>query len=241
MTATIVRDVMQVCRSGHVITVRLRSHPEQACSRCDRCGAPTFSRCPTCAKDLPGGLPVPGLLPIGELRAPEHCPSCGSPFPWCRQAPSPTRAASLDVLEPLLRRVPHMARQLRDRQQSRPTLHVQDVLDLQDLVRAVLALHFDNVYPECRTPAYAAGTRIDYLLEPAQVAVCCKLTCAGLTEKDLLAQLTEDGAYYERRGSCAALVCYVHDPGQFLPKPTQFEASAQRICGETEVRCVIGV
>ena len=57
------QDVMQVCLNGHVITDRLRGRPEHALSRCDRCGAPTLYRCPTCGRELPGARGVPGLEP----------------------------------------------------------------------------------------------------------------------------------------------------------------------------------
>ena len=42
---------------------------------------------------------------------------------------------------------------------------------LDDLMRAVLPLHFDDVRPQGRTPHYAAGTRTDFLLAPERVAV----------------------------------------------------------------------
>ena len=68
-----VRDVMQVCRNGHVITDRLHGSPESAAPRCDRCGAATLDCCPTCGHAVPGAVPLPGLVPVGHARPPAFC------------------------------------------------------------------------------------------------------------------------------------------------------------------------
>src|SRR5436305_11091551 len=117
-TDTAGRDVMQVCRNGHVITDRLRGSPDSAAERCDRCGAATLDRCPTCGWVLPGSAPPPGLVPVGRRQPPAYCCVCGAAFPWTRR-PTPAPPA-LAILETLLRRLPRAVRQLRSRHGTRP-------------------------------------------------------------------------------------------------------------------------
>src|SRR5262249_28045203 len=166
------QDVMQVCHNGHVITDLLRSHPERGRDHCERCGAQTLCQCPTCGQELPGAIPVPGLLPVGEGQPPRHCSRCGAAFPWAR----PTThffAGPLAGLEVWLRRLPHAIRQLRNRQGTRPPFRVEDERDLEDLLRALLSL-VSEVRPVTRTPSYAPGTRIDLLMVPERHVVVAK-------------------------------------------------------------------
>src|SRR5437763_1122691 len=138
-------DVMQVCVNGHVITDLLYSQPDTGRTHCDRCGAATLERCRTCGRELPGAIPVPGLIPVGERRPPQHCPTCGASFPWSARPGRAWQPAPLAVLEGKLRRLPLVARQLRCRHGERPPFRVDDGYDLEDLVRALLPLHFDDV------------------------------------------------------------------------------------------------
>jgi hypothetical protein len=62
------QDVMQVCLNGHVITDLADLHPERRRTACDRCGAATIDRCPTCGTKLPGAASVPGLATVGTRR-----------------------------------------------------------------------------------------------------------------------------------------------------------------------------
>src|ERR1051326_7819278 len=128
------RDVMQVCRNGHVITDLLHTFPERALSHCDRCGADTLDRCKTCGRELPGAVYVPQAAPIGQSQPPAYCASCGAAFPWTRRATDPRSQDSLHVLEAMLRRLPLVARELRARHGQRPEFRVEDVQDLEDLV-----------------------------------------------------------------------------------------------------------
>src|SRR5271165_1781305 len=117
-------DVMQVCRNGHVMTDLLHTNPERSRSHCDRCGAETLDRCATCGQELPGAFPVPGLAPVGALRPPDYCPTCGAAFPWAADRHAVSADDPLRFLVPLLRRLPRMIRQLRSRHGNRPPFQV---------------------------------------------------------------------------------------------------------------------
>jgi hypothetical protein len=236
-TACLTQDVMLVCRNGHVITDRLRGCPEQALSHCDRCGAATLSRCLTCGQELPGALPLPGPVPIGSRRPPSYCGQCGAPFPWApRSRPA---ADAVSTMERLLRRLPLVARQLRARQGDRPPFRVEAQGDLEDLVRALLPVHFDDALPEGRTPAYTPGRRTDFVLAGGALALTAKLLPPGAGEDRLTAELAEDIAYYQARPGCRALVCFVFDPEGRLPDPGRLEAAWSRPHDELDVRLVV--
>jgi predicted RNA-binding Zn-ribbon protein involved in translation (DUF1610 family) len=228
-----VQDVMQVCRNGHVITDLLRSSPERALTHCDRCGADTIDRCQTCGRELPGAIAVPGLQPVGSRQRPLYCAACGAAFPWTER-PAPAAPGALASLETLLHRLPRVIRQLRERHGDRPPFRVVDERDLEDLLRALLQLHFDDIRPQCRTPRYAATTRTDFLLALERIVLTTKVTRAAVREPQLTEQLREDAAYYRAHGGCRTVVAYVHDPEGLLREPPVLTEDGM------EVRCVIG-
>ncbi len=228
------QDVMQVCRNGHVITDLLRTCPERARMHCDRCGAVTMERCETCGHQLPGAIVVPGLQTVGARPAPHYCSMCGAAFSWTRQRRLPKREP-LEILENLLYRLPRVIRQLRVRHGDRPPFRVGDERDLEDLLRALLPLHFDDIRPECRTPSYAASTRTDFVLAPENIALALKWA-----QPRILEQMAEDAAYYRRERKCRTLVVFIYDPESSLHElclpPIYAEDGA-----EVEVRAVVGV
>lgn len=209
-------------------------------THCDRCGATTLDRCPTCGRELPGALVGPGPVPVGSRRPPQYCLVCGAAFPWTHRPRSASTATPVGLLESLLRRVPLVARQLRSRTGDRPPFRIGDVFDLEDLLRALLPVHFDEVVTESRTPHYDPGTRTDFLLCSGVVALTAKLVRAGVDEARLAAQLEEDTAHHARRPECRTLVCFVSDPEGLLSDPRRLEAVWVRPHGDLNVRCVIG-
>jgi len=236
--STTMTDVMQVCLNGHVITDRLRTFPEQGLARCDRCGAATIDHCLTCGRELPGALAVPGLEPIGVLPSPLYCSTCGAAFPWAEQF-APGLPAPLLHLTNLFRRLPLVIRQLWVRQTDRPPFRIEDERDLEDLVRALLPLHFDDIRPEGRTPHYTTTTRTDFLLAPERIAVTVKLSRSVAGVSWLVEQFEEDAAYYRQQGRCDTLVGFVHDPERLLREPQALELACSRI-ERPDVFCMVG-
>jgi hypothetical protein len=231
------QDVMQVCRNGHVITDLLRTCPERGQGHCDRCGAETLDRCLTCGQELAGAVAVPGLVPVGRPKPPQHCSGCGAAFPWAAGA-TPAAPPALATLETMLRRLPRTVRQLRFRHGDRPPFRVTDEYDLEDLLRALLPLHFDDVRPEGRTPTYA-GTRTDFLLVPEAVAVTAKLARPRPCDRQVLEQVEEDVAYYERPRGCGTLVAWVYDPDGSIREPGPLETACSKLHSTIDLRCII--
>jgi hypothetical protein len=235
-------DVMLVCRNGHVITDRLRASPESGADRCDRCGAATLSHCPTCAQAIPGANHVPGLVTLGHRTPPAYCSLCGAAYPWTRRLSTQT-SQNLATLETLLRRVPRSVRQLRTRYGTRPPFRVEDERDLEDLLRALLPLAFDDVRPECRTPSYASCTRTDFLILPEQatrfLAVTVKRLGTGMGERLLETQWQEDVRHYEERYDCRALIACIYDPESLLRDAATLETAWSRPQGDLDLRAIV--
>lgn len=116
------------------------------------------------------------------------------------------------------------ARQLKRRHSGRPTLEITDEYDVQDLLNAILRLHFEDVRPEEWTPSYAGGNnRMDFLLKNEEISIEVKMTRNGLKDKELGEQLIIDIAKYKAHPNCKTLYCYVFDPDGHIRNPRGLE------------------
>jgi hypothetical protein len=232
------RDVMQVCRNGHIITDLLRALPDQARSHCPRCGATTLTRCPTCGHELEGAIFVPESLPVGTSRPPQYCSSCGAAFPWTRKrtASAPSIPA---VLEDFCRKLPRVVRELRFRHGQRPAFEVDEVRDLEDLVRSLLPLYFEDVRLESRLPRYAIAPRTDFRIGTSDIVLTVKMVAPEVREPELGRQFREDIAHYEGRDDCRQLIALVYDPEQLLVEPGALETQWAALAEALPVRVVI--
>lgn len=124
------------------------------------------------------------------------------------------------ILETIFDRFHKVVKQLRTRHNSRNTLEVNDEYDVQDLLHALLILHFDDVRPEEWTPSYAGGSlRMDFLLKDPGIVIEVKKTRASMTAKDLGEQLLIDREKYKAHPDCKKLYCFVYDPQGYLGNP----------------------
>jgi hypothetical protein len=231
------QDVMQVCRNGHVVTNQMRTRPEQARHHCEHCGATTLHACSTCGLELPGALVVPGLQPIGMPEPPRFCSNCGAAFPWQRRPAAVIAAAN--TLESFLRRLPLAVRQLRQRWRTRLPFRVEDEHDLEDVVRSLLPLFFDDVRLRSRTPAYAVDTRTDFLLCQEKIVLTLKQAALDRRQSCLEKQLQEDKSFYGASPDCGTLWVYVYDPQAYLQDPQRLEAIWSQGEENPQMKCVI--
>jgi hypothetical protein len=146
----------------------------------------------------------------------------------------------LTLLERLCLRFHAVCRQLQDRHSGRSTLNVDDEYDVQDLLHALLRLHFDDIRPEEWTPSYAGGSsRVDFLLKPERIVIEVKKTRASMKAGDLGAQLIIDIARYERHPDCGTLVCFVYDPEGRVGNPVGLERDLEGHSGKLKVRVIV--
>jgi hypothetical protein len=153
---------------------------------------------------------------------------------------SSTPATSITIVEKLCTRFHLVARELRTRRQGRPTLEVEDEYDVQDLLRSLLSLHFDDVRPEEWTPSYAGGSsRVDFLLKQEQIIVEAKKTRRGLEARKLGEELIIDIQRYRVHPDCRSLVCFVYDPEGRITNPRGIENDLNGTRDGIEVKVII--
>lgn len=103
-----------------------------------------------------------------------------------------------DILTNIFNHFHIVAKQLKRRYDNRKTIELGDEYDVQDLLHALLKLHFDDVRPEEWTPSYAGGcNRMDFLIKDDEIAIEVKMTRNGLKDKEVGDQLIIDIAKYQ--------------------------------------------
>jgi hypothetical protein len=134
-----------------------------------------------------------------------------------------------------------VARQLTHRRESRATLEIKDEYDVQDLLHALLHIHFDDIRPEEWTPSYGGGSsRMDFLLKDHAIVVEAKMTRKGLAAKEVSEQLMIDAAKYREHQDCKTLVCLVYDPSDLVKNPRGIERDLSKLSRNgLEVICLI--
>ncbi len=163
------------------------------------------------------------------LQSPKQAPviptSAFSPLEPGRQLP---QAASdpVALVKVVCGRFHAVVRQLRLRGEHRATLQVEDEVDAQDLLHALLRVQFNDIDTDEWTPSYSSGAlRTTLLLDESRLAVIVKKTRPGLTAKDLTDQLRVDAARYRFHGRCTTLLCFMYDPDGRIGNPQGFETS----------------
>jgi hypothetical protein len=162
-----------------------------------------------------------------EVPAPVLSPTSRTPPPAPTLESDASAAAEMDYLSTtkmLCRRFHVVARQLRLRGEYRSTVNIEDECDLQDLMHALLRMHFDDISSDEWTPAYTAGaSRTTFLLDHDRLAIVVKKTRTGLNRKDLLEQIRADVERYRSRGPCTHLLCFIYDPDGRIGNPRGLE------------------
>lgn len=147
---------------------------------------------------------------------------------------------SLDLLINILERFPAFCRQLKKRYNDRETIEVNDEYDVQDLVHALLTLHFDDVRPEEASPSYAgSSSRQDFLLKKEQIVIEVKKTRKSLGAREIGEELIIDMARYRAHPNCHTLVCFVYDPDGWVNNPKGVIADLEGGDSKGKTRVVI--
>ncbi len=131
------------------------------------------------------------------------------------------REKSIKTVIELFNRFHTFVRQLRNRHANRPSIDVNDEYDVQDLLHALLKIHFDDVRPEEYSPSYAGGnSRIDFILKNEKIAIEVKKTRKGLEDKKIGEEILIDIGRYRANPDCKTLICCIYDPEGRIINPT---------------------
>ncbi len=131
---------------------------------------------------------------------------------------------SSQPIELICNRFHIVARQLSKRHSSRPTLEIRDEYDVQDLMHALLCLHFDDIRAEEYTPSYAGkASRVDFLIKDESIVLEIKKTRSGMGADELGSQLIDDSRRYRAHPDCKLLICFVYDPEGHISNPRGLE------------------
>lgn len=126
-------------------------------------------------------------------------------------------------VEKLFERFHSVVLEINRRHDNRPSL-VNDEYDVQDFLRGLLKISFDDVRDEEYTPSYAgASARMDLLLKNEHIVIEAKMTRDGLGQKQVREQIIIDKAHYKTHQDCKKLYCFVYDPAYRIKNPTGFE------------------
>ena len=132
---------------------------------------------------------------------------------------------ALSRIESICLRFHLVARELGNRHAGRTTIELEDEYNVQDLLRTLLAIDFDDVRPEEWAPSYAGGaSRMDFLLKAEQIVVEVKKTRKSLGAKEVGEELLVDIARYQSHPDCKTLLCFVYDPEGSIRNPTGLES-----------------
>lgn len=136
--------------------------------------------------------------------------------------------AALSRVEAICDRFHLMAIQLRGGYQGKQGVSITNEYDIQHLLRAALALDFDDVSPEEWSPPYAGGpARMDFLIMPYGIVVETKMTRKGLADKRIGEELLVDIARYRKHPDSRFLLCFIYDPEGRINNPTRLANELQ--------------
>ncbi|WP_211309815.1 hypothetical protein ABZR88_09675 [Mucilaginibacter yixingensis] len=146
----------------------------------------------------------------------------------------------IGTLVMLCERFDKVVKQLRKRHGNKPTLDVENEYDVQDLLHALLMVHFDDIRPEEWTPSYAGtSSRIDFFLQEHDVMIEVKKTRSNLKNRETGDQLAIDIERYSTHPFCKLLFCFVYDPDGYIANPTGFENSFNRPRKDLDVKVMV--
>ena len=114
--------------------------------------------------------------------------------------------------------------QLRRKRHNGRDCFISDEYDVQDLLHALLKLHFDDVRVEDWTPQNAgSNNRIDFLINDNQTAIEVKYAKDSHKDKQIGDELITDIAKYSKHPNCNSLYCFVYDPDYCIGNPKGLE------------------
>lgn len=155
-------------------------------------------------------------------------------------ASNPLEFDPFTIIHSIASKFHRVARQLRDRHNSRQTLDVNDEYDVQDLFHALLHLFFDDIRKEEWTPSYAGGSsRMDFLLKQEKTIIEIKITRETHKDRKIGEELIVDIEKYKTHPDCKHLYCFIYDPEGRIGNPTGLESDLSGERDDLGVKVVV--
>ncbi len=127
-----------------------------------------------------------------------------------------------------------VAKQLEFRHEDRSSITIEDEYDVQDLLYALLRLHFLDVRPEEVAPSFAGrSARMDFLLKNEKIVVETKMTRTNLRDKEIGDELLQDVVRYKNHPDCSLLVCLIYDPHGLIKNPGGLVSDLEKLSDDS--------
>ena len=154
---------------------------------------------------------------------------------------APSLQESIDFLEQISRRLPVFLAVIRgSRGEVEGRLELKEERDLQDLMKAILSLHYNNVLREDPVQQYAgAWARVDLFIKDVGLMVETKMTGRSTGQREVGDQLIVDMNRYATRADCRGFFALVYDPDRQIDNPNGFERDLAAAGGSTPTRVVV--
>ncbi|HEY0701473.1 MAG TPA: hypothetical protein VGD60_01785 [Candidatus Acidoferrales bacterium] len=135
----------------------------------------------------------------------------------------------IGVIASLVKKFAHVEGALRQRHDSRRTLLVKDEYDIQDLLRSLLFLHFQDISDEDPASKLAgSSSRVDILLRRERIAIEIKKTHRRACDASLGRDLKLDIVDYRARKDCDSLVIVIDERLKHLANPAGLASDLRR-------------
>lgn len=153
---------------------------------------------------------------------------------------APVETSALSLVLTILNRFPAFVRKLNRRYDDRSPLVIEDEYDVQDMVYALLTLHFDDIRPEEYTPSFGGGaSRQDFLLKQERIVIEVKKTRKTLNAAKVGGEAIIDMARYRTHQDCDQLVFFIYDPDHYVSNPKGLIADLESQDTDGRVKVVI--
>ncbi len=139
------------------------------------------------------------------------------------------RQEALPIVDRIMDRFHVAAKMLADPPSERKTRTVRTEADVQRLLRALLAVQFDDVRREEPVPSFAGhSARTDLLLKGTGIFVEVKVVRSVSAGRSIGDELLVDIDRYQGHRECRVLICFVYDPHGHLKNPRGLEADLEK-------------
>lgn len=142
----------------------------------------------------------------------------------------PKDEIAVNLLSNLFSKFHKVAQSLRQRHNNRNTLLINDEYDVQDLLRSLLKINFDDIREEDYTPSYAgSNSRVDFVLKDEKIIIEVKITSDKLNDKEIGSQLLIDIGRYRSHPDCKILTVFIYDKGDFIVNKTGLKNDLEKM------------